>query len=405
MGKVYSINKYRKEGVPATVITGLPESGKTQLYQRLRMDSPHLQFEHLDIERYCIEEDGQSEVLIPELIADIQQKAGDRSTDHLVLEVPYNTDISVIVDLFAKDPANTLFGYCYLNSIVAIVDAASLTINGQFSFGLRTARSHPPDEDTELIEALIERLELCDSIYVQNSSVLTLPEQEKLQHTLRRLQSRAEILWSHQHLTQGSSRLLAQQYETTNTEWGATRRQVIEEYRREFSQPSMGLANPNHFLYRTRIPFHPDRFWELLNTYPRPIFRTYGSVWIASKNDVAFTLSQFGDEFITLTTEGKWIDAMDAPSKEWVFENHPESSVFWDERYGDRFTELVFVGDEFDRAELVWRLNHCLLTREEFQSDWSHFPDPIPQSTEGTSIERSQLRLIDPERPFPSPLS
>ncbi|MNE19939.1 putative metal chaperone YciC [compost metagenome] len=50
----------------------------------------------------------------------------------------------------------------------------------------------------------------------------------------------------------------------------------------------------------------------------------------------------------------------------------------WDAKFGDRINELVMIGIEMDRIEIEHQLDHCLLTDEEMESDWSLFINPLP---------------------------
>jgi len=54
----------------------------------------------------------------------------------------------------------------------------------------------------------------------------------------------------------------------------------------------------------------------------------------------------------------------------------------WDQVYGDRRQEIVFIGAELDEAALRQRLDDCLVSEMAEQDmpvkDWSQLPDPFP---------------------------
>jgi Cobalamin synthesis protein cobW C-terminal domain len=58
----------------------------------------------------------------------------------------------------------------------------------------------------------------------------------------------------------------------------------------------------------------------------------------------------------------------------------PELLERWDDTYGDRMTEIVFIGMDINRQEIEASLDACLLTDEEMSQDWTMFVDPFPAS-------------------------
>lgn len=58
---------------------------------------------------------------------------------------------------------------------------------------------------------------------------------------------------------------------------------------------AFGISNG---VYRSRRPFHPQRFWDLLHdeTAWRGVLRGKGFFWLAPRNDLAGTLSQAGTD-------------------------------------------------------------------------------------------------------------
>ena len=52
----------------------------------------------------------------------------------------------------------------------------------------------------------------------------------------------------------------------------------------------------------------------------------------------------------------------------------------WEDPYGDRRQELVFIGTDIDKVGINKRLESCLLTDEEFAEGpegWANHADPI----------------------------
>jgi hypothetical protein len=51
----------------------------------------------------------------------------------------------------------------------------------------------------------------------------------------------------------------------------------------------------------------------------------------------------------------------------------------WNDQFGDRMNESVFIGIALNAADITQQLNKCLLTDEEMISDWRKFDDNLPK--------------------------
>ena len=50
------------------------------------------------------------------------------------------------------------------------------------------------------------------------------------------------------------------------------------------------------------------------------------------------------------------------PELDAMFENYPDLKDDWDENYGDRINQLVFIGKGYKKADILEKLNACLAT-------------------------------------------
>ncbi len=70
------------------------------------------------------------------------------------------------------------------------------------------------------------------------------------------------------------------------------------------------------------------------------------------------------------------------PAEELDEEALIEMQKDWDPRWGDRRQEMVFIGIEIDKENLISRLNSCLLNDSEMDQGidaWLKFEDPFPR--------------------------
>ncbi|MCY8611446.1 GTP-binding protein [Bacillus haynesii] len=132
------------------------------------------------------------------------------------------------------------------------------------------------------------------------------------------------------------------------------------------------------FVYQKQRPFHPERLKRWLENWPPQIIRAKGFFWLASRNDTAGLLSQAGSSLM-IQSAGPWIAASPEEEQKLAFEEDPNLKADWDETYGDRKTEIVFIGIDMNQEDMIRSLDQTLLTDEEMNSDWSAFHDSLPE--------------------------
>jgi G3E family GTPase len=137
------------------------------------------------------------------------------------------------------------------------------------------------------------------------------------------------------------------------------------------------------FCFKSHKPFHPERFWNYLNEkFPETIIRSKGLFWLASRPDDAISFSQAGGSSRIERAGVWWIsmpfsDRIQYPS---FLDNQKYIEEKWDTTWGDRLTELVFIGQDIDRQKVVSDLEKCLLTENEIVNFTNkiEFADPFP---------------------------
>ena len=76
---------------------------------------------------------------------------------------------------------------------------------------------------------------------------------------------------------------------------------------------------------------------------------------------------------------GQWVADMTLDEQADIFAEDPTLKQRWHPQFGDRKSELVFIGMDMDREEIERDLDACLLTDEEMTADWKQFVDPLPK--------------------------
>jgi G3E family GTPase len=134
-------------------------------------------------------------------------------------------------------------------------------------------------------------------------------------------------------------------------------------------------------VFRSRLPFHPQRFYDRLSSEWSGVLRSKGFFWLASRVDRIGVWSQAG-RVARMDVAGFWWASV--PRDEWPKTPRVAEAIMktWDPAVGDCRQELVFIGIELDEDRIRQGLEDCLLTEEEFSGGpraWMKFPDPFPR--------------------------
>jgi G3E family GTPase len=227
-----------------------------------------------------------------------------------------------------------------------------------------------------VVDLLIEQVEFCDVLVVNKTDLVTPQERDRLMAILHSLNPRARIEVS-EFGRVGLDRVLGTglfDFEQAERAPG-----WLAELRGEH-QPEREAYGIRSFVYRARLPFHPKRFWDLVQTEWEGVLRSKGFFWLATRATHAGSWSQAGGA-CRYAAAGYWWAAV--PKEHWPTDPEGLAAIRsnWDENTGDARQELVLIGIGMDEAALRAQLDACLLTEEETRygaSWWTNLPDPFP---------------------------
>ena len=133
------------------------------------------------------------------------------------------------------------------------------------------------------------------------------------------------------------------------------------------------------FVFKARKPFHPQRLMDMLTgEYMEHVVRSKGFLWIATHNNTAFNWSLAGR--VARVSHGGHFLAGTPPHLQPQGAHVDEyKAEFWQEPFGDRRQELVFIGIKMPADDMITQLNSALLTDDELASGetaWKEFPTP-----------------------------
>jgi G3E family GTPase len=316
-----------------------------------------------------------------DLLIEVAKLAREGRFDYLLVE---STGISEPLPVaetftFADEEGNSLSDVARLDTLVTVVDAQRFLEDWQSEDDLRARKMALGEDDERTVpDLLVDQVEFANVLVLSKLDLVSEEDAGALESMLRHLNPEARIVRGHRGQVPLSEVLDTGLFDF---EKAAQAPGWLREMRGEHT-PETEEYGIHSFVYRARRPFHPTRFWGLLQepaTF-RGVLRSKGFFWLASRNEVTGLWSHAGGS-ASCEAAGLWYAAL--PEEEWPEdeENQAQLRKDWAEPWGDRRQELVFIGSGMDEAALRSRLDAALLDDKEMAQGparWARLPDPFP---------------------------
>ncbi|MCY8005098.1 GTP-binding protein [Bacillus haynesii] len=390
----------KQDLIPVTVLSGYLGSGKTTLLQHVLHEAHGLKIAVIVNDMSEINIDGSlvkkgdlirtDEKLVEmqngcicctlrdDLLIEVKKLAENGGIDYILIESSGISEPIPVAQTFTyKDEELDidLGKYCRLDTMVTVVDGNRFFedfASGESLFERKQAADET--DSREVADLLIEQIEFADVLILNKTDLLNKEEQEKLFWSLRKLNPDCRIISSTFAKVPLSAIINTKSFDFEKASQSAGWiKELNEEHTPETEE--FGISS---FVYQKQRPFHPERLKRWLENWPPQIMRAKGFFWLASRNDTAGLLSQAGSSLM-IQSAGPWIAASPEEEQKLAFEEDPKLKAGWDETYGDRKTEIVFIGIDMNQEDMIRSLDQTLLTDEEMNSDWSAFHDSLPE--------------------------
>ncbi|KRD93974.1 cobalamin biosynthesis protein CobW [Bacillus sp. Root239] len=316
-----------------------------------------------------------------DLMKEVERLADNGDIDYIVIESSGISEPIPVAQTFTyidEELGIDLTQKCSLDTMVTVVDANRFWEDFSSGESLLDRKEGTDENDTrEVIDLLIDQIEFANVILLNKVDLLTKDDADELQAVLHKLNSEATVIQTINSEVSLEAILHTDLFDFEKASQGAG---WIKELNEEHHTPETEEFGISSFVYRRNRPLHPERFMKWLENWPVDIVRAKGFFWLASRNNMAGLLSQAGTS-IMIQGAGEWVATYTAEEREQTLKEEPELRAKWDEQFGDRINELVFIGIDMNKAEIIETLDHCLLTNEEMHQNWATLKDPLPKFT------------------------
>jgi len=314
-----------------------------------------------------------------DLLVEVGRLARERRFDYLLIESTGISEPMPIAETFTftDEKGQSLSQISRLDTMVTVVDAFNFLRDYRSGDALsERGPTSGEGDDRTVVDLLVEQIEFADVIIINKADLVSSEDRGRLEAILRSLNSRAELIVSEFGKVPLGRVLDTGLFDFDKAAqapgWMKTLRGEEQSEAAEY-----GISS---FVYRGFLPFHPQRFWDLIHSEWEGVIRSKGFFWLASRMDMVGSWSQAGGA-CRHGAAGLWWAAV--KESEWPRDPHTRKQIRarWRGRFGDRCQELVFIGMNMNESAIRERLSACMLTEVELAKgikDWKKFPDPFP---------------------------
>jgi len=304
-----------------------------------------------------------------DLMVEVERLAKEKRFDYLLIESTGISEPIPVAQTFSfvdEENGIDLSRFSFIDTMVTVVDAFNFFNDFDSKETLMDRKLTDMEGDFRtIVNLLTDQLEFANVIVLNKADLVSEQDLGTLKAAIHKLNPKAKIITSTYSKVAPNEILNTGLFDYDEAEQSAG---WIEELKKDGHTPETEEYGIGSFVYRSRMPFDPERFWDFVeNRFPNTIIRSKGLFWLASRPDQAMTWSQAGGS-LTPDSAGVWWSSMPLSTRMQYgvyLENRDVIESNWHDIFGDRKNELVFIGQDMDEEKITKALDDCLATVHE----------------------------------------
>lgn len=364
-----------KKEVPIVIITGYLGSGKTTLMQNIlrqekrkialivndmgsiNIDASILnktgnqvtQVEMVEMQNGCI-----CCTLRDEFMTEIERLSADKTIEAIFVEASGISEPSSIAGAFINYEEMTEDTRVYLKSVVSVVDVDRI-----YREFLHDIMTEDEVEDGDIINLIMDQIEFCNLMILNKTDLLTTEQLEEVKEGLRNIQQEAEMIPCVNGDVELDVLLDREDFDFEEVEAYSAVQKALNRCEHNDEMACVDEYGISSFVFEERKPFNRDAFNKLVENYPEVLVRSKGYIWFSDDWKHVQLFEQAGRN-ASITELSEWVSAWPEEELKPMINDFPDLTDDWDELYGDRCNQVVFIGKGYEKSEIVKLLYDCI---------------------------------------------